>query len=115
VGSAKRVVGVDEAAHGAGGVGGASRGAGVGDRATRGAGMVDGATRGAGVVDRATRGAGIGASRGIEAAQGVGNGARRGAWEEGGPDRTRGGSRGRWVGRGQQGETHPRRIRRDKR
>jgi hypothetical protein len=35
------------------------------------------------VVDGAARGARIGASRDVEVARGAGNGARRGAWEEG--------------------------------
>jgi hypothetical protein len=59
----KRAEGVDGATHGAGGVGGAARGAGV--------------------VDEAACGPGIGASHGVEAARGAGNGARRGTWEEG--------------------------------
>jgi hypothetical protein len=63
VGSAKRAVGVDGAAHGAGGIGEAARGVGV--------------------VGGAARGAEIGASRGVEVAWGAGNGARQGTWEEG--------------------------------
>jgi hypothetical protein len=62
-------VSVDGAAHGVGGVGGAARGASV----------VDGATLGAGVIDGTTRGTEIGAICGVEAARGVGNGARWGA------------------------------------
>jgi hypothetical protein len=45
--------------------------------------VVDGAACGTSVIDGATRGVGIGASRSVETARGAGNGARRGAWEEG--------------------------------
>jgi hypothetical protein len=43
--------------------------------------VVDGAARGASVIDGAACGTGIGASRGVEATQGAGNGVRWGAWE----------------------------------
>jgi hypothetical protein len=69
--------------HGVGVVDGAMRGAGVDDGAARGAGVIDGAARGTCVVDGATRGVGICTSRGVEAARGVANGARRGTLGEG--------------------------------
>jgi hypothetical protein len=102
-GSAKRVPLVDRAkvagaARGIGRVDGATRGAGEVDMAARGAGGVDRAACGTDRVDGAARGAGRRVSGGVEttcgrhgvvgavqeggeAAQGAGNGARRGAWE----------------------------------
>jgi hypothetical protein len=122
-GSAKRAVLVDGAVHGTGGVDGAACGVGVVDGAARG-------TRGASEGVEAACGAVRGASEGVEAAHGASREDRakasksRMAWltvqgreprVQGELDHTQGESRGRWVGRSQQGETYLRKKERDER
>jgi hypothetical protein len=74
---------VSRTTQGAGGVNGAVHGVGRFDMAARGAGRVNGAMRGAGRMASGGIDADGAAHEGGEAALGMGNGARRGAWGTG--------------------------------